>query len=486
MPCPSQTSGFNVPNCQTLVMPYLDYCDVLYSDLSVELSLRLQRVHNACVRFIFNSRRYDHVSEYFSYLGFVYGRDLSKTIYQVTTKNNHQQELDINISQQRRKLLKDIPPEPRRLAVASFRLNTEHDILGKHLNRLGILPPASCILCPQQEDMDRQHLAKCPALKSSKEFDRYWEARARMAIVKEDEYEEVRWDGIVSIVSWRERVFRLWWEDRQKRGFVQSAALDIKSTSVTRSRVAPSNGDMIGRDSARIKQAQYKSSQRESELTQGNEDINNIFDEVLSKTSGKNAAHIQPFNIEKLYFHNDEQEFSMLLDKMEGYSKFEFKPVKTRTVLLERRIDMKLLLPDLHVEGFYQCDRMAYGDYNTKGSGYFWLTFKNLTAEGIGILKIDKNNSITVEKMRLSYKPKTQNVEMGRACSTYGRIQKSRVLVGRPEGKRPLGRPRRRWEDNIKMDLREVGYDDRDWINLPQDRDRWRAYVRAAMNLRVP
>ncbi|KAJ4449261.1 hypothetical protein ANN_00658 [Periplaneta americana] len=51
-----------------------------------------------------------------------------------------------------------------------------------------------------------------------------------------------------------------------------------------------------------------------------------------------------------------------------------------------------------------------------------------------------------------------------------------RVLVGRPEGKRPLGMPRRRWEDNIKMDLREVGYDDRDWINLAQDRDRWRAY----------
>ncbi|KAJ4450482.1 hypothetical protein ANN_01907 [Periplaneta americana] len=59
------------------------------------------------------------------------------------------------------------------------------------------------------------------------------------------------------------------------------------------------------------------------------------------------------------------------------------------------------------------------------------------------------------------------------------------VLVGRPEGKRPLGRPRRRWEDNIKMDLREVRYDDKDWINLAQDRDQWRAYVRAAMNLRV-
>ncbi|KAJ4439296.1 hypothetical protein ANN_07418 [Periplaneta americana] len=60
-----------------------------------------------------------------------------------------------------------------------------------------------------------------------------------------------------------------------------------------------------------------------------------------------------------------------------------------------------------------------------------------------------------------------------------------RVLVGRPEGQRPLGRPRRRWEGNIKMDLREVGCDGRDWIDLAQDRDRWRAYVRAAMSLRA-
>ncbi|KAJ4446942.1 hypothetical protein ANN_13644 [Periplaneta americana] len=67
---------------------------------------------------------------------------------------------------------------------------------------------------------------------------------------------------------------------------------------------------------------------------------------------------------------------------------------------------------------------------------------------------------------------------MGESRNAY------RVLVGRPERKRPLGRPRRRWEDNIKMDLREVGYDDRDWINLAQDRDQWQAYVRAAMNLR--
>ena len=60
------------------------------------------------------------------------------------------------------------------------------------------------------------------------------------------------------------------------------------------------------------------------------------------------------------------------------------------------------------------------------------------------------------------------------------------VLIRKPEGKRPLGRPRRRWEDNINMDLQEVGCGDMDWVELAQDTNRWWALVNAVMNLRVP
>jgi hypothetical protein len=64
-------------------------------------------------------------------------------------------------------------------------------------------------------------------------------------------------------------------------------------------------------------------------------------------------------------------------------------------------------------------------------------------------------------------------------------IKLYKVLAGKPEGKRPLGRPRRRWEVGIRMDLREIGLGGVDWIRLDQDRDRWRAVVTAVMNLRV-
>jgi hypothetical protein len=61
-----------------------------------------------------------------------------------------------------------------------------------------------------------------------------------------------------------------------------------------------------------------------------------------------------------------------------------------------------------------------------------------------------------------------------------------RILVRRPEGKRTLGRPRRKWEDNIKIDLREIGWDGMDWIDLAQDRDQWRILVKTVTKRRVP
>jgi hypothetical protein len=76
---------------------------------------------------------------------------------------------------------------------------------------------------------------------------------------------------------------------------------------------------------------------------------------------------------------------------------------------------------------------------------------------------------------------------MGRECSTHGEKRNvCRILVEKPKGERPLGRSRRRWENNVKMDLREIVWGGMDWIDLAQDRDHWRALVITVMNLRVP
>jgi hypothetical protein len=76
---------------------------------------------------------------------------------------------------------------------------------------------------------------------------------------------------------------------------------------------------------------------------------------------------------------------------------------------------------------------------------------------------------------------------MGGACDAHGGGEGcNNILAGRPEERRPLGRPRRRWEDNIKMDLREIVFGYVDWIHLAQDRDRWLALVNTVTNLRVP
>jgi hypothetical protein len=96
------------------------------------------------------------------------------------------------------------------------------------------------------------------------------------------------------------------------------------------------------------------------------------------------------------------------------------------------------------------------------------------------------------EELRLYSSPniirviKWRRVRLAGHVGRMGKRNSHRLLVGMPEGKRPLGRPRRRWVDNIRMDLGEVIWGDVDWIGLPQDRNRWRALVNSVLNLRVP
>ncbi|KAJ4443949.1 hypothetical protein ANN_05738 [Periplaneta americana] len=123
----------------------------------------------------------------------------------------------------------------------------------------------------------------------------------------------------------------------------------------------------------------------------------------------------------------------------------------------------------------------CFGSYSTEN---VWSEFHQGKIAPIpsGDLRFDGQHQWLVENetQRIRLRWAGHVARMGESRNAY------KLLVGRSEGKRPLGRPRRRWEDNIKMDLREVGCDDREWINLAQERDQWRAYVRAAMNLRVP
>jgi hypothetical protein len=89
--------------------------------------------------------------------------------------------------------------------------------------------------------------------------------------------------------------------------------------------------------------------------------------------------------------------------------------------------------------------------------------------------------------VKYNWNDKVKEDEIGGKCSTNGEKRNAyRILVGRSEGKRQLGRSRHKWEDNIKMDVREIGWVGMDWIDLAQDRDQWRTLVNTVMNLRVP
>ncbi|KAJ4442256.1 hypothetical protein ANN_12122 [Periplaneta americana] len=239
------------------------------------------------------------------------------------------------------------------------------------------------------------------------------------AIVKEDEYEEVRWDGIVSIVS--ERVFRLWWKKEMD-------CIEIPNVILVEAEQA-SQRAIPGKSRDRY----YKAL--------------SLFNEWRkTKASAVQKSEVRIYKTVIL---------PVLLYGCETW---------TLTLREEHRLrvfENKVL-------------RKIFGAKRDEATGE-WRKLHNTELHA---LYSSPNIIRNLKSRRLRWAGHV--ARMGESRNAY------RVLVGRPEGKRPLGRLRRRWEDNIKMDLREVGCDDRDWINLAQDGNRWRAYVRAAMNLRVP
>ena len=122
-----------------------------------------------------------------------------------------------------------------------------------------------------------------------------------------------------------------------------------------------------------------------------------------------------------------------------------------------------------------QVDRLTFAWYS-----YFSLTgeWRRLNNEELNDLYSSPNIVRVIKSRRMRWAGHV--ARMGEERGVY------RVLVGKPEGRRPLVRPRRRWADNIRMDLQEVGCGYMDWSGLAQDRDRWRTLVSAVMNLRVP
>jgi hypothetical protein len=118
--------------------------------------------------------------------------------------------------------------------------------------------------------------------------------------------------------------------------------------------------------------------------------------------------------------------------------------------------------------------RRIFGSKREEATG----EWRKLHNEELNVLYASPNIVRLIKSKRMRWAGNV--VRMGEGRGVY------RILVGKPEGKRPLGRPRRRWEDNIKMDLQEVGFGGMNWIELAQDRDRWPALVNAVMSLLVP
>ncbi|KAJ4451229.1 hypothetical protein ANN_02689 [Periplaneta americana] len=268
------------------------------------------------------------------------------------------------------------------------------------------------------------------------------------AIVKEDEYEEVRWDGIVSIVSWRERVFRLWWEESTSCAQVRLSL----STSPVSEHLLPVQLRMVPpKDTSRQQSANH---------------------------SCQSCCPTRTLRFWGVSLSTVSSHWHLLSVRLRVVP-----PTKYKSPQQSANHNCRLSHPEAKAGRL----KPGVGEVLTtdeSSRGGWRLDVLSLTR-----FEPESRLSRPLLAPPADSRPtplflQSEEAKMGGHVARMGESRNAdRVLVGRPEEKIPLGRLRRRWEDNIKMDLREVGYDDRDWINLAQDRDQWWAYVRTAMNL---
>ncbi|XP_067013731.2 uncharacterized protein [Anabrus simplex] len=171
------------------------------------------------------------------------------------------------------------------------------------------------------------------------------------------------------------------------------------------------------------------------------ESLDEALNEVLQPLpTGRSMAMIRPFPLEEMYFHDDRQQVTVTLKEMKGSSDLQFESRHIDTILAEQRAELELELALLVIQGRYEVDRQAYGDYDSREEGDFMLTLSNITASGIAMLNVD-GSTISVSKTLLDYEPEEVKFKVNRnledehlwrytSSDTFGESIKHKVWRG--------------------------------------------------------